>query len=392
MIDVLSCLPERSLLRDWLRYHEAFESPPSYYLFALLTVAGAAIEGSLLVNPDSEPEVRTNLYTLLYGPSGVRKGRPVRQALRLLHDAAPDTRLIPASFSVEYLRHYLAEQSFEADKSGGLLANEEFTEVIGTKDYQRDSLFFLSKLWDCPVVSPHGTLARKLEIIRNPYLSILSASNPSWIEQAPAGTLEGGALRRLLIVAEWRPRSLVEASPKRGEESLYLDISERAKVRLGVAAERERGMPLSRAARARADAWYIGLAERRGLASEQEGFFLNSAQAQMYKLAAIVHVLEGGSPAELDEPAVAVGIALTEALMGPMFQVYAGLVPTIYARHRASVMRIVGSGGEDGVTTGECDRRVVRTCGIKMSEAGAIRQELVNEGALRVGADGRLRV
>ena len=134
MIDVASHLKPGGVLKRWLDFAEPFEFPDSFALFSLLGMVSAAVNRRILVNPDSEPSFRTNLYVVLFGPSGVRKGPPLRYASEVLGEGCASTPLLPSSQTVEFLRSYLSQQSTHDGKSGGLVFNEEFTLMIGQKD------------------------------------------------------------------------------------------------------------------------------------------------------------------------------------------------------------------------------------------------------------------
>jgi len=389
VIDVRSIVRPNGLLADWLRFTDPFEFPDSYALFSFLAVASCAINGRLLVNPDTEPCVKTNLFVLLYGPPGARKGPPMRYAAELLADAVPEAPRLPRSFTMEALTSMLAEESDAKGACGGLIFTEEFHRLIGGRDYQLDNLTFLSELWDCPTDYLRRTIVRKEEELLNPYITILAASNPDWVESVDPRILSGGALRRILAINEYAPKRDDATSPVK-DMVLRERVVELFAARLGKHAFRATNMPLTPAAQAVMHEWYTTrVRELRRTADVRLGYFASCLQAHALKLAAVTHVLEGGLPHLLDEQAMREGQALVECLVPGTAQLYGSLVPTPYAKMRAGITRVVGASASLGMTAAEVDRAVVSSHGVKPRDVAEARVSMVREGVLKLLPNGR---
>lgn len=371
---------EGGFLHKWLTYCEPFEFSDSYAAFSLLACASAAVNGRVIVNPSHVPTVFTNLYVLLYGPSGARKGEAMRHALNLLSEAVPETPIKPDDFTMEALTSLLAQESKETGGCSGLVVQEEFSDLIGGADYALRNTKLLTRLWDCRPVSTRLTHAHGLEHIENPYIVGLWSSAPGWIEQTDPRSLASGFLRRVLIVNELRPKR-ENASPKPNK----LLLSELVKLmtqRLGAGAFEHADMELTEEARERMGEWYYSrVSELRRKADERTGHFASCMQAHMLKLAALLNLLEGRGAMRLEESSVEEAIGLLDAIVTPLFHVYASLVPTPYARLRAIVVRSVQSFGE-GAPSSEVDRAVVNAAGVKPKDASEARLHLIQEGVL----------
>jgi hypothetical protein len=391
MIEVRSIVRPGGLLSDWLDFTEPFEFPDSYSLYSFLGAASAAVNGRIIVNPNTEPCVKTNLYVLLFGPPGARKGPPMRFAVEALAEACPDTPRLPRSFTMEAITTEMAERSEEEGRCGGLIFTEEFHRLIGGKDYQLDNLGFLSELWDCPEDYPRRTVARGVEMLLRPYTVIVAASNPDWIETVDPRVLSGGALRRLLTVNEYGPKCDDRTSPVK-DKAKYDKVVKLMTQRLGPRAFRDRtAMILTPAAQAAMDEWYVGpVRELRRTADIRLGYFASCVQAHALKLAAVVNLLEGGMPHLLDEQSMREGMKLVEALIPGTAQLYSSLVPTPYARMRAGIQRIVGGSGERGLTVKEIIRAVVASHGVKPREVQEALTAMVREEHLKLLPDGKL--
>jgi len=389
MIDVRSIVRPDGLLARWLQFTEPFEFPDSYALFSLLAVASTAINGRLLVNPDTEPCVKTNLYVLLYGPPGARKGPPMRYAAELLADAVPEAPRLPRSFTMEALTSILAEESDTKGRCGGLIFTEEFHRLIGGRDYQLDNLAFLSELWDCPADYARRTQSHGEELLLDPYIVVLAASNPDWIESVDPRILSGGALRRILAINEYGPKCDDATSPLKDHllrDGIVADMRDR----LGKRAFRATSMILTPAAQGVMDEWYRStVRDMRRAADVRLGYFASCLQAHALKLAAVVHVIEGGLPHLLSEESMREGQRLIECLVPGTAQMYASLVPTPYAKMRAGILRVVGAAGTDGIVASDIDKMVVASQGMKPREVAEARVAMVREQLLKLLPNGR---
>lgn len=385
-VDIRSAVPGGGFLAQWLKYCEPFEFAPSYALFSLLAIAGVAVDRRIRVNPGTEPSPFTNMYVLLYGPSGARKGTALQFSLKLLGRALPDFTVLPRSFTFEQLLGRMSDQSAADGKCGGLIISDEFQRLVGGKDYQAENLGFLTELWDCRPTYTRDTRSHDYEELVNPFVGVCAALTPEGIWKIDPSILDSGGLRRILLVPEYRPSKLAPRpySDEIALEGLVQIFRERLEPQ---AFGDDTRMVLSDEAAEAMDAWYVGpLAQRLARASEREAYFVSCAQAHTLKVAAVINLLEGGRPDRLPLAMFECGRALVEALMPPMFQVYASLVPTEFARHRAATLRTLAGAG--GAMPGQrLTQALVNSLGAKPREILEVVQSLVNEGVLGVVDD-----
>lgn len=388
MIDVRSIVKPGGVCDTWLKWGEPFESPDSYLLFALLTAASAAINGRIVVNPDSRPRVKTNIYTILYGPSGSRKSTALDMSLGVLGAAVPEVPILPRSFSMERLLSSLAETSKEKERCGGLIVSDEFSRLIGVRDYMEANLGFLSELYDCPPTWSRDTQTHQYEEILNPYIVINAASSPEWLEGTKPDTLTGGALRRLLIVYEFGPKQ--ENSNPYSDGDLLQKVVDLFCAHVGKHAFGPQFMMLSDAAIAAKDEWYKTVVHTtRMKADSRVGHFASCMPAHALKLAACYHLLEGRPPHLLSEDSMLVGQRLVTAIVPHMLQAYAALVPTPYAKLRSAVFRTVMEMGGKGHGR-DIDRKVVFASGVKPISAAEARVHMIEDGTLGFNPETRL--
>jgi len=377
-IDVRACLPPTGFMARWLEYVRPLESPDSYFLYALLAAAATAVNGRILVNPDSRPACFTNIYTVLYGPSGARKTGAIEEATRLLHLAVPEAPVLPMSFTAEGLISYLAETSAVSGKGAGLIVSHELSDLIGGAEYRAANSKFLTDIWDCHSPYTRRTQAHDYEEIINPYICMVAASAPDWLETTDPRTLAGGFLRRLLLVVEYGPKHRNARPPLDGV--LLRALATVMGERLGPGAFGATRMRLDDAAGTWFEGWYMTTVDRIWReAGQKEGHFASCMQAHALKIGAVVNLLEGHGPETLREVPLRTATALVEALLPPMFQAYRSLVPTQYARLRATVLRVLESAG-GSLDERLLDKQVGEAAGVPAKVVWLAKEGLVQDG------------
>lgn len=392
VINVQDAVPDSGFLRDWLTYCAPFEPPDSYCLFAMLSAASCAINRRIIVNPDGEPEVFTNMYVLLIGPSGSRKGAAMKHAIRLLGDAEKQALVLPRTFTVSGMIDYFSDKttkgrieykkgiSTEPIICSGLMVSDEFSRVIGGAEYHLENLGFLTEMWDCPNTHTRRTRSHQMEEFINVYLSIMAASAPDWLEKTDPKVLTGGALRRILGVVEYGPK-LRNHRPIR-DAALFDRLAVQMKERVGFDAFNHEFMELDDEAWEAKAAWYHGpVAKLQAAGDERQGHFASCMEAHALKVAALVQLLEGGPPDLLAARHLRTAQRLVEAITPNLFQAYASLVPTAFARLRAAIVRALQSndGAMDDATL---DKHIHTSTGATPRDRIIAKSSLIDDGIL----------
>lgn len=363
-----------------------FEYPDSFPLYALFAVAAAAVNGRVQVNPEGEPCVFTNTYVVLYGPSGSRKSTAIRHAKWLLHEAVEEAPILPQSFTMESLISRLARDSEASGKGAGLILSDELSDLIGGAEYKMSNTKFLTDIWDCPGIWMRETQTHGQEVISNPYVSLLAASAPDWLELTDPASLAGGYLRRTLFVVEYGPK---QQAPKPVRNmALFKALVDVFRKRLKPDAFDATYMTLTDEAHDVMGKWYEERVNPiRSGGSEREAQFASCMQAHALKLGALVTLLEGGSPEKMEAFGVRVGQALVDVLVPGTFHAYRSLVPSAFARLRAAIMRTVrlAGGTIDGI---DLVRRITDSMGVEAKPLQSALGTLIRDG--RLSKDGMI--
>lgn len=394
-------------IASWLDYTANFEYPECYAAFSLLVAASAAINGRITINAGYKPETMPNLYVVLYGPSGARKSEALLDAaIHLMAEAVPETPILPMNSTPEGLRHRLVADSrcegvknelrcqndYHHGAARGLMLSEEFVSLVGGAEYQAGAARFLSKMWDTPrPFETFSTIAHGEEVIRNRYIVVGTCTTPKDFHMINFDALEGGLLRRLLIVQSFEP---IKESPR--PHINYPRLRELQKVfgdRLGHGAFADQAMSLSPAAAEVNERWYTTTLRRyrERARGEKAGKFVNSVQVHAFKIAAILELLEGGRPSVMQPESLRAAFGIVSDLLPGTFQAYEGMVPTALARLKTVVFESVAA-ARDGVSDLDIDVQVGAEMGVEGEAVSRARKALLAERKLLRGADGLLRL
>lgn len=319
------------------------------------------------MNEGTEPSCFTNMFTILYGPPGSGKNTAIYQAENLLAQAVPEAPILPEGFTFESLKSYLAAESKEKHMAKGFIVSPELTNLIGGREYQKLTTSFLSDLWDCRPQIPYYTQANKYELIEKPYIVHLAATSPQWLQEADPKSLTGGYLRRIITVVEYVPKPHETIAIK--DRVKFGAIAKVMRARLRPEAFGATNMRMEDEAIEEMEKWYRGtVLPIQARPSEVQSSFGAALQVHALKVAACLGVLEGSPPDRMGAEHFRVATRLLDLVMPQMFQAYNALVPTPYARLKATILRLIQSAGEGGCEEAELYVAAGDTMGVKDTE------------------------
>lgn len=233
-------MPTSRALPDWIsgfmEMTSETEPPFNFRLWTAISVIAAALQrkcytslgpkesGALVFYP--------NLYILLVGPSGVRKGTAMGPGLKLLSDignikvssqATTLQQLIRKMKDVNYSSFdpLTNTQHFHASLT---IFSKEFTVFLGHQNHQLMS--HLCDWYDCDDEWSYETVGRGKEKIIGVWLNVIGATTPSLIQTSlPLDAIGGGLTSRMIIVYEEK-KGMFQPFPFVGEreKKLYEDL------------------------------------------------------------------------------------------------------------------------------------------------------------------------
>ena len=381
-IDIRSALEGHEFIKEWLRYIEPFEYPDSFSIFGLLAMAACAVDKRILINSGAKPETWTNIYVLLYGPSGSRKSEALLDAFDLLASAFPEAPVFPMNFTMEALRNRMHKDSEEFGKTSGLILVEELSTLLGGRDYLLSNSLFLGKIWEGRKEETFLTVAHQDQIIKEGYVTLGACATPEAFGDLDPRGLSAGFLRRIMIISEKQAKRESDL-PVLNTRLFNTILVPRFRDRFEPSKIDPKGvlMQLSPDAKKLNREWYQGdLREmRKRHVGPREGHFIGTLQVHAFKIAALLHLLDGGDPQELSEGSLKRGFDVVGAILPGTFEAYNALVPSFFARVCMVVRRIAASGP---IKEGVLDAAVKAEIGATPEQAAAARMSLLTDGIL----------
>lgn len=391
-INIRSAIKPGGFVESYLRWVEDFEYPESYAVMALLAMASCAVDKRVLINPGFKPETWTNVYVVLCGPSGARKSEALMDALSLLGEALPDAPIYPMNFTMEALRGRMHADSADKGRTAGLIVAEELSTLLGGREYLLNNSLFLGKVWDARPYETFLTIAHQEQIIRNSYVVLGACSTPEAFADLDPRAMSAGFLRRLVGCMEYGMKKASARPPSKSayfEGTLVPGFRQRFGAKIPATGV---SMHLTPEAARLNEEWYATEihALRTEFVGPRESHFVNSMQVHAFKFGALMQLLEDGDPRALSAESLETGIKLIRLLRPGIFDMYASLVPTPFAKLRAVAIRIAGA--SNGLTDAALDRTVWKEAGCTPEQAATARLSLIGDFTLTRGEDGKVRL
>lgn len=202
-----------SFLRDFTDYMKTrTDAPPDFAMHSGMAALSVAL-GNRVCCDGWTREIYPNIWIVLIAPSGYGKSAAPDMTVTLLRKAGLEEHLLPDSFSMEALLETLKAHPI------GLFEVQEFAAFTGmlNRDYMSGTTQLLTKLYDCPPEERRVLKTGEI-VIKNPCISILGASSPSWFAEAfKAKDLQGGFYARFLFCPSFESGTYVGFPPPRDD-------------------------------------------------------------------------------------------------------------------------------------------------------------------------------
>jgi hypothetical protein len=325
---------------EWTTEHEA---PAQYHFGALLT----ALAAGLGRRPRIAWEARAlypNLFTLLIGPSGARKGSAMERAVGMATRALGTYRLPNEGTHQGFAEALRRRGEDTGGVSDGLIVSDEFTVLISKDKNKEDLVKWLTDWYDSP---PTWGRALRGEAkgyeFDDVYVSVLGGSNIEWLRTMPGDAVLGGFMPRFVLFDAPGKRHWV--SRPRFSESLERELSARIAL---VADKIPETIGWDHGAGRYLDHWYEndvkGQFERAG---ENEKFkkWLERKQAAAMKIATVWQLVDGGPPDAVTEEWLARARRVVDWGDDSVMRVYGALGVTPEGQVAEDVLMIVRSYG-----------------------------------------------
>ncbi len=197
-------------IKKYLRYVENTEPPILYHKWtAVMTIAGA-LKRKCWARWGIEDTLYPNMYTILVGPPGCRKGTAMKIGGGLLKSLG--IRIAPSSVTREALIRQLSESTAqETTKQGDHISHAsltiwspEWSVFLGGKENMQ-LIMDLTDWYDCGDDWEYVTKTQGTDIVSGVWVNMFGAITPSTIKSVlPLDAVGGGLASRIVFIYEER--------------------------------------------------------------------------------------------------------------------------------------------------------------------------------------------
>lgn len=276
------------VIHEVLESTQYFEAPPRYYYWATLAAISAVLKDKVWFDMGGNYNVYPNIYVLLYGPSGVRKGPAIHLAESLV-SRVDNTRTIDGRSSIEGIIKELGTMSSRPGKApikdscGFMVASELSSSIMGNSA----AMDIMTDLFDR--IYREGEWKYRLKTaesvkLNKPTITWLSGTNAALFKEfIPEKNINGGLLGRMLIISEskkHRSNSLMFKTSAPDKDKIATHMREFTKL--------EGEFNIAPEIRVAIDEWYTKFDKEVAPSLKDETGFLSRVEDFVMKLAMII--------------------------------------------------------------------------------------------------------
>ena len=195
-------------IESYLKYTEDSEAPYLYRVWTAYSVVAACLQRKISFSK-GHITFYPNIYVLLVGPPGAKKGTAMKPGIALLREI-PGVKIAAQATTKESLVRELHTSTFtDADPetmevfihSSMTICSEEFTVFIGYNN--KELISWMCDWWDCQDPWEYQTKNMGHDCIRGIWVNMIAATTPDiLILTLPQEAVGGGLMSRVICVLE----------------------------------------------------------------------------------------------------------------------------------------------------------------------------------------------
>lgn len=340
-------------MREYLDWTREQESPSQFHFGAAITIMAAGLGRRPLIEWGARP-IFPNLFALLVGPTGARKGAAIDRALQLVGEGT-GANILPNEGTHQGFAAALrarGEVTMGAS-SDGLIVAPEFSVLMSKDSNKGDLTKWLTDWYDSPPTWSRALRGEPDYELLNVCVSVLGGSNIEWLRTMPPDAITGGFMPRFLLfhTPEKRHSNYDPQFPADIERSMQTHLG-------GVMSRVPEMIRFNANAKEYMKQWYEVELDReyRESSDEQYRAWLARKQAAVMKLAVVWQLIDGGGTEEVGEKWITQARAVVDWCDTGVGSVYGALGVS-----------------QEGMVA-EDVRKVLEKAGGKLSKRGVVRE------------------
>ena len=210
-INYSKLVPPGTFIHQYMEHMNETETATAYDFWCACWLLSLAAGRDCVVARPRAP-VYLNLYCILVANSGItRKSSAVSEAKKLaqlLIADDPRISIMDSKSTPERIDEQLQRHSSETGSGRLAIIVSELAVFLGTEKYTANMPAMLTDLYDCPDRrEAGGGVSRRTSGSANVFVSLLSASTPTWLlRSVNPNVVEGGFTSRCLFIVSEAPK------------------------------------------------------------------------------------------------------------------------------------------------------------------------------------------
>ncbi|GAF68125.1 unnamed protein product, partial [marine sediment metagenome] len=209
----------------WMAFTKNTEAPKMFRYWTAISVIASALQRKCRVDWGTSLIYYPNMYIVLVGPSGCRKGTAMNPGLDMLLDLGKIKMAAQATTLQALIRRLKDTNYQDLDLETGdmhfhssmSIFSKEFTVFLGY--HNRELMSALCDWYDCDKKWTYETIARKVEEVVGVWVNLFGATTPDLIRTSlPLDAIGGGLTSRIIYIYEPKMGDMVFLPMQTNEE------------------------------------------------------------------------------------------------------------------------------------------------------------------------------
>lgn len=286
-------------MADWLddviSSVSEYESPKRFYYWAALSSISAILKDKVWIDRGGLYKLYPNIYVLLYGPSGIKKGPPIALAKNIVRNV-DNTRVINGRSTVEAIIKELGTAQTRPGKpilndSAGFIVSSELSSAIVSNPSAMDVMTDLYDRYYNEGEWKYRLKTAESSMLKSPTVVWLSGTNEALFREfVPEKNIKGGLIGRMFVISETQRNKIASLMRRPSVIPDYKMLADRIRPLTELSGE----FIVDEEVKDQLDEWYVKFVTEHEDNIEDDTGFVNRILDMVLKVAMLVSCARRG--------------------------------------------------------------------------------------------------